>query len=153
MLKQSILTAAIAGMLISGAAAVARDSSQSDTTAPQTQGQEGGAGRHHREMDPAKRTQHLAKKLNLSSEQQSKIQGLLQDEKTQMQSLKQDASSSQQDRRAKFMEIHKNTSEQIRASLNPDQQKKWDEMQSERKQRMMKHRGGSNQGESTPPQQ
>ena len=154
MLKYSLFTAALAGVLISGASlAMAQDSTQSGSAAPQTQGQEAGEGQHHREMDPAKRTQHLTKKLNLSAEQQSKIQGLLQNEQTQMQNLRQDTSGSQQDRRAKFMDVAKNTNEQIRTSLNPDQQKKWDEMLSERKEHMMKHHGGSDQGSSSQPPQ
>jgi len=154
MLKHSLFTAALAGVLFSGASlAIAQDSTQSDSAAPQTQGQESGERGHHREMDPAKRTEHLTKKLSLSAEQQSKIQGLLQDEQTQMQNLRQDTSGSQQDRRAKFMEVYKNTNDQIRASLNADQQKKWDEMQSKREERMMKHRGGSDQGSSSQPQQ
>src|SRR5690242_10422485 len=153
MLKHSLLTAAFAGVLMSGASlAVAQDSTQSDSAAPQSQAQETHQGRHHREMDPAKRTQHLTKKLNLSADQQSKVQGLLQDEQTQMEGMRQDTSGSQQDRRAKFMEVHKNTDDQIRAVLNPDQQKKWDEMLSERKDRMMKHHGASDQGDSQPPQ-
>jgi periplasmic protein CpxP/Spy len=154
MLKHSLLTAALAGVLISGAPlAVAQDSAQSGSAAPQTQDQESGGGRHHHEMDPARRAQHLTKKLDLTADQQSKVQGLLQDEKTQMQSLKQDTSGSQQDRRAKFMEVHKNTDDQIRAILTPEQQKKWDDIQSKREERMMKHHGGSDQGSSSQPPQ
>ena len=154
MFKHFLLTAAFAGVLISGASlAVAQDSTQSGSAAPQSQEQESGGGRHHHEMDPAKRTQHLTKKLNLTADQQSKVQALLQDEKTQMQSMMQDTSGSQQDRRAKFMEVHKNTDDQIRATLTPDQQKKWDEMQSNREERMLKHHGGSDQGTGTQPPQ
>jgi periplasmic protein CpxP/Spy len=148
MLKHSLLTAALAGMLISGASlAMAQSAAQSDNAASpsQAQGQER-SERHHHQMDPAKRVEHLTKKLNLSAEQQSKIQGLLKDEQSQMQNLRQDTSTSKEDRRSKFMEVHKNTDDQIRATLNPDQQKKWDEMQSKREERMAKHHGGTDQG-------
>ena len=144
MLKHSLLSAALAGMLISGASlVVAQDAAQSDNSATQgqAQGQERGEGHHH-QMDPAQRVQHLTKKLNLSADQQTKIQGLLQDEQSQMQNLRQDTSMSKEDRRSKFMEMHKNTDDQIRATLNADQQKKWDEMQNKREERMSKHRHG-----------
>jgi Spy/CpxP family protein refolding chaperone len=75
------------------------------------------------------------------------VQSLLQDEKSQMQNLRQDTSTTKEDRRSKFMEIHKNTDDQIRAALNPDQQKKWDEMQNKREERMAKHhKMGADQG-------
>lgn len=51
-----------------------------------------------------------------------------------MQKIHADASASQQDRRTKMMDSHKESNDQIRALLNPDQQKKWDEMQAKRDQ-------------------
>lgn len=154
MVKNSLLVGALMGVLFSGASlAVAQDSAQSGSAAPQTQEQESGGGRHHREMDPAKRTQHLTKKLDLTADQQSKVQSILQDEKTRMQNNMQDTSTSKQDRRAKFMEVHKNADDQIRAVLTPEQQKKWDDMQSQRQEHMMKHHGGADQGTSSQPPQ
>jgi hypothetical protein len=46
-----------------------------------------------------------------------------------MESLHQDSSLSQQDRHTKMMDIHQSTDTQIRALLDSNQQKKWDEMQ------------------------
>ncbi len=70
-----------------------------------------------------------------------------------MQNLRQVTSTPKEDRRAKFMEIHKNTDDQIRAALNADQQKKWDEMRSKREEHMQKHHGGAmDQGGSSQPQ-
>ncbi len=154
MVNHSLLTAALAGVLISGAAlASAQDAGQNGSAAPQTQEQESGGGRPHHEMDPAKRTQHLTKKLNLTADQQTKVQSILQDEKTQMQNMMQDTSTPQQDRRAKFMDVHKNADDQIRAVLTSDQQKKWDDMQSKREEHMMKRHGESDQGSSSQPPQ
>jgi periplasmic protein CpxP/Spy len=47
-----------------------------------------------------------------------------------MESLHNDASASQDDKRSKMTEIHKSSNDQIRALLDPDQQKKFNEMQS-----------------------
>ena len=57
-----------------------------------------------------------------------------------MEKLRSDSSLSQDDRRSKMMDIHKASNDQIRALLNSDQQKKWDEMQSRREQ-WQEHRG------------
>jgi hypothetical protein len=78
----------------------------------------------------------LTKRLNLSADQKGKIIDLFKSEQEQMQKIHADASASQQDRRSKMMDTHKASSDQIRALLNPDQQKKWDEMQAQRDQRV-----------------
>jgi hypothetical protein len=52
------------------------------------------------------------------------------------------------------MEIHKSTDGQIRGLLDADQQKKWDEMQAKREQRMQNRNGGPpNGGSGASPQQ
>ena len=90
--------------------------------------------RGHGPMDPAKRTEMLTKQLDLTSDQQPKILDVFKSEQSQMEKLRSDTSLSQEDRRGKMMDIHKSTNDQVRAVLNPDQQKKWDEMQSRREQ-------------------
>ena len=44
------------------------------------------------------------------------------------------------------MDIHKSTNDQIRALLTADQQKKWDEMQSQREQWQGHHHDGQKPG-------
>ncbi len=102
---------------------------------------EGGHGR----MGVDDRVKHLAKELNLTEDQQTKIKAILEDEHKQLSSLKQDTSLSPEERRTKFEETKKNTSQQIRALLNEDQQKKYDELHSKRGT-WKEHRKGS-----TPP--
>jgi hypothetical protein len=74
-----------------------------------------------------------------------------------MESVHQDTSLSQQDRRAKMMEIRKGTDAQIRGLLDSTQQKKWDEMQARREQWMQNRRSGAPDAGSDqpgpPPQQ
>jgi hypothetical protein len=71
-----------------------------------------------------------------------------------MEGLHQDSSLSQQDRRAKMMDIHKATDAQIRGVLDANQQKKWDEMQARREQRMQnRNQGPPDAGSAPPPQQ
>jgi len=156
MLKHCLLALMLAGLVYTVMpAAVAQDTGNKDQqAAPSAAPPEHGYGHGH--MDPAKRAAMLAKQLNLSSDQQSKVQDILKSERAQMESLRADSSVSQEDRHAKMMEIHKSTNEQIRGLLDPDQQKKWDEMQSKREEWMQgHHRGEPAPGppDSSPPQQ
>src|SRR5262249_27180575 len=101
-----------------------------------------GHGPGHGSMAPSKRAAMLGKQLNLSPDQQSKVEEILKSEQSQMQSMRADSSVSQEDRHSKMMEIHKSSNDQIRALLNDDQQKKWDEIQSKQREWMQGHHHG-----------
>ncbi len=164
MLKQSLIALIAAGVIsIAAPYAAAQDSSSmsngqsngqsTDQQAPQAQGN---GRRHHSPLDPAMRTQELTKKLKLTTDQQTKVRGILETEKSQMEGLRQDTSSSQQDRHAKMMDIRQTSDGQIRTLLDSTQQKKWDAMQAKREQRMEHRRGGPPNGgdqQAPPPQQ
>lgn len=152
MFKQHLLVLVAAGAIaVAAPFAVAQDS-PSNSPQGQPPAQERG-GWHHGPQDPAQRTQELTKKLNLTSDQQAKVQDIFQTERTQMESMRQDSSASQQDRRAKMMDIRKNTDSQVRAVLDSNQQKKWDEMQAKREQRMQNHRPDAGSDQQPPPPQ
>jgi periplasmic protein CpxP/Spy len=108
------------------ASAIAQDSGGNPPAAQSGEPPE--HGHHH--MDPQKRTEMLTKHLKLTSDQQPKVLDILKSEQSQMESLHNDTSTSQDDKRSKMMEIHKTSNDQIRALLDPGQQKKFDEMQS-----------------------
>lgn len=157
MLKHCLLALTLAGLVYAVTpAAVAQDTgSNNQQAAPSAAPPEQGYGHGH--MDPAKRAAMLTKRLNLNSGQQSKLQDILKSEQSQMESLRADSSLSQDDRRSKMMEIRKSTNDQIRGLLDPDQQKKWDEMQSRREEWMEGHHQGrqapGGPPDSSPPQQ
>jgi Spy/CpxP family protein refolding chaperone len=145
MLKHCLLALLLAGLVCTiSFSAVAQDSSNNDQ-----QSAPAGAEHGHRHFDPAKRTEMLTKRLKLTSDQQPKVLDILKSEQSQMESLRSDSSTAQADRRTKMMEIHKASSDQIRSLLDSNQQKKWDEMQSEHEQ----WRGGHHdqEGSGTPP--
>ena len=141
MLKRYLLVLIAAGLISIAAPFAAAQDSQSN--GQQTPPSQDNGMRRHGPPDPAQRTAELTKKLNLTSDQQGKVQDALQTEHSQMESLHQDTSLSQQDRRAKMMEIHKSTDAQIRGLLDSTQQKKWDEMQAKREQWMQNRRSGA----------
>lgn len=141
MLKQCLLVLVAAGLISIAAPFAAAQDSPSQNGDQQPGSQE--HGRRHG-MDPAQRTQELTKRLKLTTDQQAKVKDALTSEHSQMESLHQDSSLSQDDRRAKMMEIRKNTDTQIRGLLDSTQQKKFDEMQAQRGQWMQhRHEGGS----------
>jgi periplasmic protein CpxP/Spy len=160
MLKQSLLVLVTVG-IISTAAPFATAQNQDQDSAPSSQQSappQGNGGWHHGPPDPAQRTQELTKKLNLNADQQTKVQEILQSERTQLDSLRKDStgSQSQDDRRSKMMDIHKTSDAQVRALLDSTQQKKWDEMQARRGERMGGRRGGPPEGgdqQGPPPQE
>jgi len=134
MRKHAFLALTFAGLSMLTMSAVA----QNDNTDQQSAPAEHRGGRH---FDPAKRTEMLTKQLKLTSDQQAKVLDLFKSEQSQMESLHSDSSLSQDDRHSKMMEIHKTTNDQVRALLDPEQQKKFDAMQSEHQQ-WGHHEGG-----------
>jgi Spy/CpxP family protein refolding chaperone len=112
----------------------------------------GSMGMGHHQMPSAQdRTDRLAKQLNLSSDQKTKVLAAYQDEDKKMSALHSDTSMQQQDKWSKMKAIHEDTATQIKSSLNPDQAKQFDAME----QKMMQehHRGGGMGMGQQPPQQ
>ncbi|MGO9085528.1 MAG: Spy/CpxP family protein refolding chaperone [Candidatus Sulfotelmatobacter sp.] len=150
MIKRFVPALMLAGLIFAVAlSAVAQDSGNSAQQPPPSQAEpEHGPGHGH--FDPAERTAMLTKELKLTSDQQSKVQDILKQQQSQMDSQRSDSSLSREDRRSKMMDIHKKSNDQIRALLDADQQKKWDEMQSKREDWMHGHHDGG-QAPSGPP--
>lgn len=138
----------MAGLLYTVSPLAAQDNGGAD----QQPAQAGSPEHGHRHFDPARRTEMLTKHLKLNSDQQAKVLDVLKSEQSQMETLHSDSSASQDDRRSKMMEIHKASNDQIRAVLDSNQQKKWDEMQSRHEQWQGHHEGQAPNG-GAPPQQ
>jgi Spy/CpxP family protein refolding chaperone len=151
MLKQCLLVLVAASLIsITTPFVTAQDGSSNNQQPPPSQD----GGQRHGPPDPAQRAQELAKHLNLTADQQTKVREILESARSQMESLRQDGSASQQDRHGKMEEIRKNADAQIRALLDSTQQKKWDEMQARREQRMQNRRSGPpDAGQQDPPPQ
>lgn len=135
MRKHWLLALVLAALVYAVTPAIAQDTAGNEQQTPPA-----GAPHGHGHMDPARRTEMLTRQLKLTPDQQSKVLDILKTAQSQAESLRSDSSVAPQDRRAKMMEIHKTSNDQIRELLNPDQQKKWDAMQS-RRQEWMEHRG------------
>ena len=112
---------------------------------------EGGGHRRGHMMSPEERTEHLTQALNLSDDQKGKVLSIFQDEQKQMEAVRSDSSLSRDDRWSKMREIHQNTLTQVKGTLNPDQAKKFDEMQ-QRMEERREQRGNNNKDNAPPPQ-
>jgi periplasmic protein CpxP/Spy len=99
-----------------------------------------GGGPHMRGRHRGNQLAYLTRQLNLTKDQQNKIKPILQDQRKQMMALRQDTSVPRDQKRAKFMEIRKNTTQQIEANLTPDQVTKFKQIQQQREQRMQQWR-------------
>jgi periplasmic protein CpxP/Spy len=139
MFKHRLIAISLVGLLYAAPAVVAQNNA-TDPQAPAA-GAPADRGPGHRHMDPQRRSQMLGRKLNLSSDQQAKVQDILQSAHSDMEKVRSDSSLAAADRRAKMMDIHKSSSDQIRALLTPDQQKKWDAMQARQEERMERRHG------------
>lgn len=120
MKKLILLTALIIALATAGVSAWAQMS----------EGQGQGAAHGHSPMSPDQRLQMMTKQLNLTPDQQEKIKPLLENESQQMQTLHQNSSLTNEDRMTQMKQIRQTTNEQIKSDLNPDQQQKFQQMQS-----------------------
>ena len=148
MLKHSLLAVTLAGLtyafpaVAQNAAPNAAPDQQSPSTGEMHHG-------HGPMMDPAKRIEHLTRKLNLTADQQAKVHEIFNTEQSQAEALHNDSSLAREDRHSKMMGIHRSSDTQVRALLDSTQQKKWDEMRANRAQRMQgHHHGGQGQPDS-----
>src|SRR5277367_4395607 len=138
-MRKTLCTIALTGLLGLGMTALAQDQS---TTPPPMHGPRG------QMMDPDKQLEHLTKTLNLTSDQQTQIKPILENQQQQMMQLHEDQSLSRDDKMAKAKSLHADTTSKIEAVLTPDQKQKYEAMQQQMQERMQQRMQG---GAGTPP--
>ena len=111
-----------------------------DTTPPAAPQDQMGRGRGGPGM--GNQVEMLTNKLNLTSDQVTQVKAIDADTMKQMSAVRDDTSLAQADRRTKMMDIHKASSDKIRAILTDDQKTKYDAMQAEMQERMKERRQG-----------
>ena len=97
------------------------------TTPPSTQPDSSAApthkGYHHGRhgQDPQREAAMLSKRLNLTSDQQAKLEPILADRDQKITALKSDTSLTPDQKRAQFKTIHQDMKQQLSTILTPDQ--------------------------------
>lgn len=150
MKKLNVVLATLVVFVLTGAGFSQGSSAAQVNQQHQTQS---GQTKHQEMMTPEAMVEHLSTQLNLTEDQKAKIRPMADDVFKQMNEVHQDSSLSEQERREKIRQIHENALGQVKTILNPEQQKKLDEMMSSHA-----HQGGmahshSHQGESANPHQ
>jgi hypothetical protein len=143
-MKKQFFTFA-ASAILGASLALAAPQTQDKPTAPQSQEQQAApetnqAGHGHRQMDPEKQVKRLAKRLNLTADQQNQILPILTDRQQQIKSIMSDSSLSKQDRHAKMQALRQDSDAKIKAVLTDSQKQTWDQMQQKRQERIQQWR-------------
>ncbi|MCX6950215.1 MAG: hypothetical protein NTX39_11210 [Opitutae bacterium] len=86
------------------------------------------AGQPEHGRSPGQMMKRAAQELGLSADQQAKWEAINQQEKAAAEAIRNDSTIAPEDKRAKLREANKPFADQRRAVLNPEQQKKFDEM-------------------------
>ena len=122
---------------------------QSNPQADQESGPGTGRGMGHRpRMSVDEQLERLTKKLKLSDDQQAKLKPILEDQNKQMEQIHNDSSLSREDRFSKMQALRQGSDTQIKTVLNEEQQKSFDKMREEQRDRMKQGRRG---GDTPPP--
>ena len=121
-----ISSLALSAVLIAGlpaGALLAQDQNQT----PQAQTPDAGMGQHHA-PNPQREAKRMTKKLNLSSDQEQKLEPILSDRDQQMESARADTSMSPQDKHSKMKSIREDADSKIEAVLNDQQKQQYEQM-------------------------
>ena len=88
------------------------------------------------------RLQAIVSQLNLTADQQTKIKVISEESRKKMQAIRDNSSLSEEQRRAKFLELRNETTGKIKAVLTPAQREKLEQL--------MKSQGGPGPGAGRP---
>ena len=142
MFRKSILQAAILAIGVTALSALPAMAQDPATAPPPPPGQ---AGPRQGGMR-GNQVEFLTGKLNLTPDQVTQVKAIDADSSNQMKALREDTTTAGPDKRTKMMDIRKASQDKIRALLTPDQQTKFDALQTQ-----MRERRGNRGGDGPPP--
>ena len=99
------------------------DNTQSTQSAPATKAEKKAARKERKEK--------MAKELGLTADQKKQLKSLKQDQRKQMEAVRKDSSLTQEQKQAKFKEIHKSGMEKRDSLLTPEQREKMQHLRAE----------------------
>jgi len=99
------------------------DSTQATQAAPATKAEKKAARKERKEK--------MAKELGLTDDQKKQLKSLKQDQRKQMDAVRKDSSLTQEQKQAKFKEIHQSGMEKRDALLTPEQREKMQHLRAE----------------------
>jgi Spy/CpxP family protein refolding chaperone len=109
-----------------------------------------GSEHAHMKMDPQQMVNHLDQELSLTADQKTKITTILENSNKHAEKLMSTSSGDKQAMHEEMRQLHENTHAQIRATLTPDQQTKFDAMMKQQQEEMSaKHQHNKSTSTST----
>ncbi len=144
-MKRFFLALVAAAAMMAGTAAWAQSGTPENPSQGQPQQQEGRHRRHGKRNGQAM-FDRMAQQLNLTEQQKSQIQPILQAQHQQMGALRSDTSLTAEQKRQRAKQIREQTHSQIQAILTPEQQKQLEEMHQKHHRHGGKPGGAPNQG-------
>src|SRR3954470_19972760 len=135
-----ILAAIATFALTAGTVAVAQQTTTPPATDQSTQSsatstKPSKAERKAHRKERKERKEKMQKELGLTADQKKQMKALQQDQRKQMKAVKDDSSLSQDQKAAKFKEIHKAGMEKRDALLTPEQREKLQHLRSENEEK------------------
>ena len=118
-------------------------------TRTERRGQKGERGQ---KATPQQRVERMARALNLSDNQKSRIVAILQDAKNQMQSQRGNKNLTREQKQERRRAMREQTKNRINAVLTPQQRDKMAQMQERRRQRREQNGDAPNRGQRRPVQ-
>ena len=125
-----ILTTSLAFALGCGAAFAQTADPQQAPAAPTSNGAQDGSAMHHghHRPNPQRQAEMISRKLNLTSDQTSKIEPILASRDQQMEALQSNTQLAPADRHAQMKAINQGAEQQMSGILSPDQMAQLKEM-------------------------
>lgn len=102
-----------------------------------------------RQPDPNQQVKRLAKRLQLTPEQQSQLLPILVQHQEQAKGLRSDTSLTDTDRRAKLRDLRQDSNSQVKAILTDAQKQQYDAMLQHNRSRMHAKRQQGNDGSAS----
>jgi DNA replication protein DnaC len=102
-------------------------------------------------MDPDEQLARMTTRYSLTTEQQDQVKPILVSQQHQVQGLRQDTTLSREDRMAKMQTIRTDSNAKIKAVLNDDQKKQFEQDQLRMQRRMQQQGQGADPRGGTPP--
>jgi periplasmic protein CpxP/Spy len=120
-----------------------------ETSAPPPK--QGLSGSHRGMLDPDEQLARLTTRYSLTAEQQDQVKPILVSQQHQIQGLREDMALTREDRMAKMQTVRSDSDAKIKAVLNDDQKKQFEQDQLRMQGRMQQQGQGAGSKGGTPP--
>jgi periplasmic protein CpxP/Spy len=142
------------GLLVAGLVCGVQAFAQEPGFPPETSApppKQGPSGGHRGMMDPDEQLARMTTRYSLTTEQQDQVKPILVSEQHQIQGVREDTALSREDRMAKMQTIRSDSDAKIKAVLNDDQKKQFEQDQLRMQRRMQQQGQGAGSQGDTPP--